>query len=309
MLLKKALSLKLVASHLRFDPSQSLVVAGDPRGGSTWLAEMVAGLPGVTMLWEPLDIGNVGHFRELEFTWRQYIPENARWPEARDAFERLFKGQMLNGHITLRTSARDLKRAERLLVKFCRANQLLPWLVRQFAFTCPPIYLVRHPCAVIASQMSQGGWGNVPPNFEIPNCKYDDFYRKHEPYLRSIETVEGRLAAFWCLCNVVPLHHEGGNKAWITMTYESLLLDTAGQLERIEQRWNVTFPEAVRSETTVASQTTLRSSPVAKGRQRDQLNLWRERLDNEQIQNILSVLEYFEIDLYGDGVLPTKDFD
>ena len=50
------------------DPKDALIICADPRGGSTWLYEMLSRLDGVTGLWEPLDIGRAALFRDLGFS-------------------------------------------------------------------------------------------------------------------------------------------------------------------------------------------------------------------------------------------------
>lgn len=94
-------------------------------------------------------------FRDLGFSWRQRIDEGTQWDEARAAFERTFRGRTLNLW-SCTSDLGDYLRAERLVVKLCRANGALPWLTEAFDFRYAPIYLVRHPFAVAASQVKWG---------------------------------------------------------------------------------------------------------------------------------------------------------
>ena len=189
-------SYRFFPPDLNFDTGNALILTGDPRSGSTWFSNLILSLPGTTLLWEPLTVTKVKAFEELGFSWRQYIPETADWPEARQVFELLLSGKLLNPHICLKTDRRTLKSANSLFIKFCRANQLLPWLTNSLKLEKPPIHLIRHPCAVVASQMRQGGWDRVEPRFEIPDCPYPEFYLEHEAFLTGIRTVEQRLAAY-----------------------------------------------------------------------------------------------------------------
>lgn len=297
---------QLLQSKLSFPFDEVLIVAGDPRGGSTWLAELIRQIPGTAILWEPLAINRDSQFSDLGFCWRQYIPEREEWPEARKQFETLFSGNVLSPYLCMRTSPEQLRKAKHLLVKFCRANQLLPWLTRQFSFKYAPIYLVRHPCSVIASQLKQGGWEYLDPSFEIPVAPYQSFYSEHENFISTINTVEKRLAFIWCLCNFVPLRHPENNKRWITILYEHLLMNGAKELQRIEKRWGLNFPSSTYDSIYIASKTTVAGSPIQIGKIDDQLKYWQTRLNSEQISDVLSVLEYFNITLYGSGILPTE---
>lgn len=308
---KKILDLgyySVISKSKQFTVNDALLICGDPRGGTTWLAELIKLLPETAMLWEPLAVASVKQFKNLGFQWRQYIPEGESWPEARALFEDLFAGKMLSSYLCQSTSTKDIARANQLLIKFCRANQLLPWLTKEFQFSRPPIYLVRHPCAVVASQLKQGGWSHIKPNFEIPNGSYNSFYTDHADFLGTIDTVEERLAATWCLCNQVPLAHSGNNKRWITLTYESLLLNTEEQLNRVEKRWSTKFPQSVYNKVGAASPTTILGSPIRDGRVSEQLSYWKSQLTSKQIDNILKVMDYFHIDLYSSEELPLISF-
>ena len=304
-----AIQYKLLQSQKRFVPENALVVAGDPRGGSTWLAELINEIPRTAMLWEPLAINNVRQFESLGFGWRQYIPEDEEWHEAKIQFELLFSGGMLSNYLCLRTSPEQLNNASHLLVKFCRANQLLPWLTKQFDFRYSPVYLVRHPCSVVASQMKKGGWDNVPAYFEIPAVPFGSFYSDHEDFLNTINTVEMRLAAWWCLCNCAPLQHQGNNRKWITLTYEQLLLDGRKQLNRIQNRWGLELPDSAFQRLNTASKTTIAGSPIQDGKIMQQLKYWQTQLNTKQIDDVLSVLDYFGVTLYDSDVLPTISFE
>lgn len=123
-----------LAKRNDFDPRDALLVFSDPRGGSTWITEMIQQIPRTAVVWEPLHLRYTDAFRELGFTWRQYIPEHAEWEEARAAFERVLRGQILNEKLGSASSIKEFAQADQLIVKLCRGNALLPWLVRQFEF-------------------------------------------------------------------------------------------------------------------------------------------------------------------------------
>lgn len=303
------LAYKGLAHISGFESNDAMIIAGDPRGGTTWLAEMVKGIPKTAMIWEPLMISEVAAFKRLGFQWRQYIDESDSWPETREIFNKLFSGQLLNSYLCQQTSPKELLGANHLLVKFCRANQLLPWLTRQFQFKYAPIYLVRHPCAIVASQLKKGAWSHVSPTFKVPNGRYQTFYTDHIEFLKTIDSVEKRLAAIWCLCNRVPLNHPENNKRWITITYESMLLNGDEQLKRIEKRWNKDFPSEIFESVNKASDTTLTNSPITRGKVLDQLTYWENQLSTKQIDDILSVLNYFQIKLYSRDVRPLVTFN
>lgn len=297
----------ILSKRISFNPQDAYIICGDPRGGTTWLAELISQLPDTALLWEPLAVSKVKEVESLGFQWRQFIDEHAEWQEAKQLFSQILGGHLLSTYLCQRTTPSQLKSAKHLLVKFCRANQLLPWITNQFKFSFAPIYLIRHPCAVIASQMKQGGWKHVTGKFNIEDIQ-QPAHKAHEDFLLKIDSVEKKLAATWCLCNTVPLNHSSNNINWITITYESLVLDGKMELKRIEDRWGVEFPLQIYSQLSEASATTISNSPIIKGKHMEQLTHWQKMLTTKQIENVLSVLEYFQVDLYNASSLPTQAF-
>lgn len=120
--------------------------------------------------------------------------------------------------------------------------------------------------------------------------------------------MEKRLAAIWCLCNKVPLSHPDNNKRWITITYESLLLNGQAELERIGKRWNEHIPQQAYGNRQRASWTTVSGSPIMDGSIYHQLEFWKTKLTARQIDDIQYVVDYFGIKLYNSDPLPVKSF-
>ena len=67
----------------RFIPSKCLVVAGAPRSGTTWLAEIANGFPGTCTLFEPLHPTKVPEAGNLNLGWRPHISPGEQNVESR----------------------------------------------------------------------------------------------------------------------------------------------------------------------------------------------------------------------------------
>src|SRR5690606_13257283 len=143
--------------------------------------------------------------------WRQYIPEHAKWPEAEAFFINLFKGKVLNKWIMQQTTAKELLQSNQFIIKFCRGNALLPYLTHHFHFVHKPILLVRHPFAVVASQLKHGSWNHIHPKFTIPEAPYHSHYKEHEAFCKTLTTQAEILTSYWCLTNQIPLRHAKNN--------------------------------------------------------------------------------------------------
>lgn len=287
---------KLSSYSCDFDPLENIIIFSDPRGGSTWITEMVMQIPKTTVLWEPLHLTEVEHFTKLNFSWRQHIPEYEEWPEAENAFEQVLRGKVLNEWTCRLSSPLQLFSSERMIVKFVRANAMIPWLTRTFDFKYTPIHLVRHPFAVVASQLNYGSWDYEFDGFKIPNTPYNDIYLKHAGFLSKIETKEEALVATWCITNMIPLTNTRNNVDWLTIFYEDLIVDPEREMNRIFSRWNLSVPDTVYEMMRKASSTT--KDATFELSIDEQLSKWKTVFSTEQLQKMQDVLNYFDVKVY-----------
>lgn len=286
-----------------YDTQNTIVISGMPRGGSTWFAELLNTDKKSAIIWEPLHLDFYPPIKKLNFKWRQYIPENNTDEKILEEFKKIVTGHSLTRGILQRTTIQQLQNADYLIIKFCRANRLLPWLTKQFAFK-KTIHLLRHPCAVVASQMRFGAWNDVDAYFTEEELKPDGFIENYYSILKPIHTKEEKLAAIWCLDNIIPLtqnHHA----RWVSITYENLLLYPEKIFERIE----LPFTEAIQQKFYKPSTTTKNGSPVStKESAVKQLAYWKQTLTEPQINAILNVVQKFGITIYNTEVYPTVDY-
>ena len=149
----------------RFDERSVLLLTSTPRSGSTWLGGALGAIPRSCVLFEPLHPDLVPGVRTAGFSARTYVHPDDRWMEGEAFLRRVFEGKVINEWTTREMSLREAWCAATMIIKFVRANRLLPWLCRTFEVRSP-VLLVRHPCAVISSQL------------KFPFCRHR---RKHRP--------------------------------------------------------------------------------------------------------------------------------
>ncbi|WPP52613.1 sulfotransferase domain-containing protein [Catalinimonas niigatensis] len=296
------IQLSLAMRHKEFNPENAILIFSDPRGGSTWLAQLIQHIPNTAVVWEPLHLKEGSYFKHLNFGWRQHIPKDANWSEARQAFSELFQGKHLNAYSTFLSAIKDYRNADYLIFKFCRGNALLPWLVDQFSFKYLPVYLIRHPFAVAASQIKQGGWSSDYQGFKMPDVPFNEIYLEHKSFLSSLRTKEESLVATWCISNMHALNNDNNNQEWICIYYENLLLDPEKELKRIFQLWNMHIPEGILSAVRKPSKTTISDSNVKN--LSSQLSSWQVFFDQDTIDKLQRILDYFEITHYSKETMP-----
>lgn len=282
---------KLVRHMRNFDPRGNLILCSTPRGGSTWLAELLSQVPQTALLFEPLHLWRKSPFSDLHFCGYQPIPEHADWPEARAAFDAVFRGRFVNGWTGHGSSVLAFLLAKRMLVKMVRANAMLPWLIRNFQFLNRPVLLVRHPLAVVASQLRFGFVRGGFRGFRTPDCPFNEHFLKHRDFLSGLRTAEEGLAARWCLVNQVPLSSPDNNRGWTTVYYEHLLLDPERELRRIFDNWQLPLPRQIMNRVRIPSAKTIDSRFLNKPER--QLGKWRETFRDEQLERLIAVLDHF----------------
>lgn len=302
----------------RCSAEESVVIAGVPRAGTTWLLELLRTLPGRKALNEPLLYRTARH--EYGFGWHKYIAPAADAPRQRRYLERTLRGQAREipawffeaesqpgkvlEHVT----------RKKLIVKFCRLNRALHWFARQFDVQ-GIVLMVRHPCAVVASMLQQGAWkesrlrGHGPTRAEqalhgetLPDALRDPF----EPVLERITTQVEVLAVHWCLDHYVPLlQHVECGYPWVLAPYERLVTQGEEELRRIAEALGIGLTAEMRDRLREPS-----SSVVDQVHQRPerQLKKWRRRLSEQQVEDILRVVDEVGLSqFYTDANEPNYD--
>jgi hypothetical protein len=257
----------------RYDIHDTVVVSGCPRSGSTWLAELLNTIPGTCILMEPLYLTFVPEAKAAGFSWRTEITEGSSWPEAETYLHRALTGQMLNTFTVSRANWTQLWFPKHWIVKFVRANRLLFWLANRFP-TRVPILIIRHPCAVVSSQMHRPAWKD----------------RSH------IE-----LAEIWCQDYLAPLSSPLPHP-WLLVSYERLLRNSRQEMKRIFAVLNLEMPAAVLQRLHKPSTTTRSDSPVMLGK--DPVRHWQRHLTSQQVADILQVADDYGITFYNRDPMP-----
>ena len=286
----------LVQPFVRLDPRKAYVVFSDPRGGSTWITNILATALKLPIAWEPLHLAYSKNLRKSGFGWRQYLPVGARWLEAELEIDAIFEGRRLTPNFCKESSPLSFIGKKEAMFKFCRANSMIPWLVNRYHFDHLPLYMVRHPFAVAASQIKKGGWSYRFEGFSSPASPYDsDRFEKHREFLRSLTTKEEALVATWCLSNLIPLRASCEQREkWVSVYYEDIFLDPWTHLERIASFWQIPM-------SSFDEKTLLEPSNVSvdfTSSKRDQLRKWMQFFDAHQMNSMQKVLDYFGVSEY-----------
>ena len=276
--------------------NRSILVAGAARSGTTWLAQAIRSQTFCRIMFEPFHPGKVEAYRE--FDYYQYVRPAEDHPQLLGYCGRLFNGDLRNPWVDTLV---DVYRPEIRLVKAVRASFLLGWIHRNFP-TIPILFIVRHPCAVVASRL-EIGWGteDLAPCLR-PGPLVEDFLQEKLEYLRGVEHSEEQHAALWGLHNLIALEHLEGGRGQVVF-YEDLLLRPEEELPRIFGAISQTYDDSVfASLKKPSARSSPRSAVVTGG---DPLLHWQHTLSAAQIERIRAVVDHLGLShLYGDSKTP-----
>jgi len=306
----------------KIEIKDTILIVGSPRSGTTWLMEIFSAIPGYTYLFEPLNPIWYPESFEVGFRSRTYLPSNFNWPAGEDYLKKIFEGKIANLPIVDNpisdifqgfSVSNVLKHlfSNKLIVKSVNMNRMLPWIAQRFNLK-GIFFIVRHPCAVIASQLETGLCGyrpSLPPYFDVfPTLEnildevseIDDLDRNLINKLKTIETREEILAAAWCLDNYNIFSRPKSNH-WKLVIYEKLVKER--EIENLFYDIGEKIPRSTFNRLKKPSLVTTKESRKIVKKPDQQLSKWKERLSEKQIDRILKVVSDFDIDLY------SKDFE
>lgn len=252
-------------------------------------------------MWEPFSRFPLGKINR-----RPYLDLNETDKDFEDFLNKIFEGKKVihPGIAQIPYSKikylKDIITARKTLMKFTRAQRILPWLSQNYDFK--KILIMRHLFATIASQLYHPAFDKN--NTDHPFLSNYDFEIKGlENYIKNIDVFEKRLAITWCFDYLIPLKERDKCDETLLITYEKLVKAPVTELKRVEQFLNIELPEKIYDKIDILSQTTVTDSNVQK-KHSNPLTTWKKRLSERQIMNILEVLDMFEVDFYSRELEP-----
>ena len=307
----------MFVNRKKVDIHDTIAIFGTPRSGTTWLMEIFETIPEYTYLFEPISPIYSTEAFDVGFTSRTYYPYNVEWSEGEKFLKEIFSGHKFGFLSSYQFKPEIIMRrllSKKLIVKFIRLNRLLPWIAKRFELR-GIFFIIRHPCAVIASQLKTDVFGyhpSSPPYTGIfPQIKSVlDEASKIEGLdpsllnrLKNIKTREEILAAVWCLDNYVPLSMPKPYP-WTTIIYEKLVLDGKNEINRIFNKIDEKVPQSAFRLLREPSMLTMKNDFKVVGKTKEQSAKWKIILSDDQIKRILSIVSDFGLDFYTENIEP-----
>jgi len=304
----------LINGHL--NEKEPILIFGTPRGGTTWVMEILETLPGYKSIFEPFHKDWFPEVQKLKInSSRPYVYFEDSNPALREYLAKVFKGEVVSKSpqydLTLENIYKRIS-AKKAVVKFVRVNRILPWIANNFQVK-GMFFVIRHPCSTIASQLETGFRGyfmpkNIPISKEIVLSSISEIkeLRDNEELINKIKTIKTQeeiLTAIWSIDNYIPLYYQKKFN-WCTLVYESLVINPEEEIENMFAYINEEVPEKVYPKIRKPSITTY--DPTYLGTTK-QLIKWKKKLSGRQVKNILKVGHWFGLDFYTED--PEPDYD
>jgi len=289
-----------VAIDVGSDPARTLFLAGSPRSGTTWLAEIINHRNRYRTIFEPFRPARVPLTRS--FRSRQYMRPGIDDPALTRPIDQILAGRIRDAW-TDQHNTRLI--ANRRLVKDPWSSLMLGWMSRRYP-EMPVVLVIRHPCAVVASQLAMGAWKWHVDLEDVLSQRtlIEDHLAPHLDVIRAAETVFERHVVLWCIENLVALSQLEGRRAHIVF-YEELCLDPIPQLERLFAFVGAPFDSADAPDMLRPSALTRTDSAIATGE--GLVDGWRRHVNPRESRRTASLLAAFGLDtLYAEGPVPVR---
>jgi hypothetical protein len=267
----------------RSGEGDSIFLLSSGRSGSTWLGELLQTLPALRVIFEPFHQRHgVPALRDARYT---YLEPDAERPELEAALRGLIDGRdRSNWTEQFNSPLRWIYR--RRLMKEVRVNLMVPWLRSVFP-TSRFVLLLRHPAAVVASQL-KGGW-------QLSSRRLRD-----QPGLANTLDLQalgqfgwpesGFLSnlLFWAIENSVALG-AARQSGMLVLFYEDLCLDPEREIGRLRDYLGLDFPDRVLDRLDRASWSS--DSRVGRLDAEQKVSRWTQTTSTDELRLIEDVLD------------------
>lgn len=274
-----------------------IFIAGLPRSGTTWIANVLRSAPGVAYYHEPFNFANVPE--SVPFSLR-YIRASDNDPAFEAYCRRCFAGNQR--HKAVISGQRWWRRfllfpTGRVMIKDVHSLLALDWI--QHHIGPQTVLMLRHPFAVTQSWVRHG-WNNEGMYARLLEQReaFEDFLPPFEQHLRAMQDEYfSRLGAYWGACCYIALEYQKRHPGWIVIRHEDFLDDPATQFRSLCEKLGLEFDRNVQEKLRRSNASGSDEPFVVRRRLEDEKKKLR-RLTSEQMQLVAAAVAPFGITAY-----------
>lgn len=285
------------------DGTAPLILSAIPRGGSTWMMELVGTLPGVRMIAEPCNVRLDKITKSMQIASWESLADSSEIGHIVDYFDRIDKGEVRFLNPNPFTQMRFLTR--RTLFKVIHLPVHIAASV-SVQLNAKFLVLIRHPIPVAHSRKV------FPMLDSFLESGYSNEYSAEQRLLaREIIRSENKLeqgVLAWCLHFCKYLELIQNDLEHNVISYEESVLDPDTVISKLEQILDITLPESVKkrvlkpskvlSKSDAETQAVLRSKQDDSMRAQFLVDRWKSRVDPAEIVRVQEILDTFDVKAY-----------
>ena len=277
-----------------FEAKDSIFIFSEPRGGSTWLMEIISNIPNTATIFEPFH----SHYGSLDvYIWGDHFAIDQEWPEGKKGIDEIINANIFDSYQLERTRWFKLLSAKQLIFKCVMGTSILPWMVNHFSFTYKPIFILRHPLSVASSTLQNLYKRDTILNVDhkwIPSGYNLELYNKHKDLFAEDSPMMDQLIARWCINNHYILQQK--KRDWIQVHYEHMLLFPIRTLNEIFSTWDIEPPAEIWTKIDKPSHSDFKND--FRSNKEEQLSKWIKSYSQKELDHFQSILDRFGVTIY-----------
>lgn len=185
-----------------------------------------------------------------------------------------------------------------MVVKLVNTNLIAPWFVATFKLRYRPIYIIRHPLAIIASREKYHIKNDVVIDERVEKFNWNRIKSKKHPYweykhiLDETHTKFERYLAEWCIRNKEFVKGKYSEQV-LCIYYEEMILNPKDSWKVIMEEYNLheyRINYKRRSGTTALNEKSYTAQ--------EQLNKWQRFFSNKKLERLQGIINKFDISTY-----------
>lgn len=293
----------------------TILIIGSPRSGTTWLMEIIGNIPGYTYLYEPLQPVWFPDSLKAGFKTRGSLPNEKYITKQKKYLSEIFTGEKISNFPFYRLNLSTIMNfllSKKLIVKSIRLNRMIPWIYDNFPLR-KILFITRHPCAVIASQLKTGWCGyhsEFSPEINIIPTKKDiineviEMFEINQSLLNKIKNIDSQeeiLAVAWCLDNYHLINYKK-SIPFLKISYEKLYSNYNTEIKNIFNQIGEKTPKNAFKHSRIPTLVTTKEDSKLLLNITQNLSKWKNQLSVKQINRILKIVNDFGFNFVSDDI-------
>lgn len=280
---------------------KNVVLFASPRGGSTWVMEMISSQPGYKICNEPFNVRSAYVSRHLGIDNYADLMN----PANRDVY-----ATYLNGIISNRLRGKNISIkhpnhrfiTNKIVFKMIHAGMdRLEWLEDNFHSKI--VILTRHPIPTSRSR-------KVFPLLELFDRtalreKFSDEQLRHIDKVRETGSHLEKGVTAWCIHFSIPFNSL--RESWVLTSYEEAVVHSDEFVTYMIESMGFSRPDIIKKNMNRPSSSSDQSSSNRQKLLSDNANRrklisdWRNKIDEAEEKDLMGILELFNLDVYVSG--------